>query len=239
MGTNDSNWEDIIGKAALERYEEIRALRAERDAKPFHAPEFEQCFKSTYDLCVTPLEALEAMNLSTRSLAVTQLHRELKSDRLKAVCEESIRLVDGEAKRQKYGVIAPWLWSAALPTPENDFWETGYLHVTIPSNVGQTMWNGQVELFGVRFSRVNLPGRQDEAPEEIGSEVTRPQASRADLEKFCRAMLSEWPDMTQDVAYEKAQLFYPDKRIARDNFRSILRSIRGDTKPGKKPKMDD
>ena len=89
-------------------------------------------------------------------------------------------------------------------------------------------------------SSARKPDPPAAAPPPQAGAVARPPASKADIERFCRGILAGWgQDVTQDWAYEKAVLFFADKKVARDAFRSILRSIRGPMKPGKRGKTGD
>jgi len=60
--------------------------------------------------------------------------------------------------------------------------------------------------------------------------------SAMDAERFCRFLLDVRPNATERDAHRRAVDFFHDRRVPRDWFWDIFRSIRGDKKPGPPPK---
>jgi len=132
--------------------------------------------------------------------------------------------------------------------------------VAWPSRADPTFWKvGDVTLYDaagsryatyhdVRFHPRDIqalippkpaPPQGTSPPEPLEPPIELKPPPRPEAEKFARAILHSWPDCTQDWAYEKAVAFFPKNKVPRDWFRSILRSIRGPQKPGKKPVAGD
>jgi len=150
--------------------------------------------------------------------------------------------------------ISRELWAEFSDEGNSLFWERGLAVITVffGDGSGYGGYSHTFRFFDVRFDPRSFSGRPISAPEppvqaapSLTAQATAdPQRaeprtadlSTADAERFCRAILGGWPDATQDFAHEKALLFFPDNRVPRDWFRSILRSIRGHKNPGRQPK---
>lgn len=141
-----------------------------------------------------------------------------------------------------FWIVPPGLWQSDPPSWNEAFWNTGDYAALHQSYRGS---DARFQLFGIRFEPAGIERFMraaglltEEAPSPPKPEPVKdlPPLSTAEAERFCRAILLGWPDCSQDFAHEKAVLFYPENKVSRDWFRSILRSIRGHTKPGKKPK---
>lgn len=221
----------VLSESAMQREKEIAELKAIKNAKPFVVPLLEQSFTSTYDLCVAPLEALKLLNLGSHDLAVIQMQRELKSGRIKAVCDEAIMFVDGQKTNQKFAVIGSWFWYLTYPDSDLDFWKTGYVQSLLPANIGQTEWQGDIEFFGVRFSPVNLPGFNQSNDDEIATddENEKPTVSKSDLGKWYQVFLGVHEQASEALALQSAQSMFPDKSVPRQ----MVRDLRGPQKRGK------
>lgn len=133
-------------------------------------------------------------------------------------------------------------WQRMDRNAEFYFWKTGDL--VVPDIRDGVVHRGSQRYFDIRLDPASFSGAplptvilELEAPAKAPTQGAPAPISKAEAERFCRAILAGWPDAGQDWAYEKAQLFFPDHKVARDFFRSILRSIRGSTRPGKKPKI--
>ena len=231
---DDSEIAGIFGEVAKSRLVELALARAKRVNLPPLTKIFSPGHEGACRECLTPGQLVKSLGLSTHELAVTQIHRELRSGRVRAICEEVHIAVGNVAHRPKWVSLDTWIWKLSAPLASEDFWETGYFHIVVPDNEYGSGEQGTFELFGVRFGFSSKPGAAAlklDDPVKPGSTL-----SKAEAENFCRAIVAGWPDASQDWAHAKAVLFYPDKSIPRDWFRSILRSIRGHRNPGKLPK---
>ena len=225
----------------------VQAIMAGRSRKyeppqPTTDRQFAEISQSDYDICLSPAKMLAAMPYGVANQV--QLGRELKADRYRSAADEVHWAYEGFTGRDKLALLPPWLWSIVMPDGASDFWRTGYLEAWIPKgdrdyslpDIGN--W---LRIYGVRFWAPDIneqPDSQVSAALNPADQDERAQLPKPEAERFCRAILTEWPQATQDWAFEKAQLFFPDHKFARDWFRLILRSIRGHTKRGKKPKTD-
>ena len=88
-----------------------------------------------------------------------------------------------------------------------------------------------------------LPGGQnhdDAAPVQLDTPPQQPLPLRdlptAEAENFSRAILAGWPQTTEEVALQKAKLFFPDNKVPKDWFLKKFRVIRGPKTRGKQPK---
>ena len=145
------------------------------------------------------------------------------------------------SRRFRFSVIPPHFWGQCGRWGDDHFWATGDQTFEFPGESTH-------RFLDIRFPPDWFAGSPDiehpgtasgESPSEQ-SDDDRPPLSRADAEKFCKAVLAGWGDsVTQDWAFDKAVLFFPEKKVTRDAFRSILRSIRGPMKPGKRGKIDE
>ena len=133
------------------------------------------------------------------------------------------------------------VWREADGSELHHFWNHGDLIVRRTSREG-TEYYYDVKFDPQSFSQnpPKPPSATSTQLEALDATDDRPNLSRADAERFCRAILAGWGnEVKQDWAFDKAVLFFPDKKVRRDAFRSILRSIRGPMKPGKRPKTTD
>jgi hypothetical protein len=149
-------------------------------------------------------------------------------------------------KMEDFVPIDPALWDKLQYHEELHFWETNGQNAVF-THFDRYGAATKQRFFDVRFEAAGFDGQRVPRPifTEDGGQVRQedagelPQLSKADAERFCKAILAGWPDAGQDFAHEKAVMFFPDRKVPRDWFRSILRSIRGPTKRGKKPKSDE
>ena len=123
------------------------------------------------------------------------------------------------------------------PTASHDFWKTGDVQLR-DSGYGD---DKRASLFGVKFDpagiRAMLPLSGDDQPEQTETQKSELKPlPKAEAEKFARAILSEWPQASQDWAHEKAMLFFPEHTMSRAQFRIIFRAIQGPKNRGKSPK---
>lgn len=151
---------------------------------------------------------------------------------------------------QPFVRISAGAWRRAGQSEQFYFWKTGHLVVQgteKTDDYGGVLTREKERYFNIRFDPASFSGRppppEDHAPEAAKTKLALPEElpplSKAEAERFCKAIVVGWPEATQDWAYEKAQLFFPGNKVTRDRFRSILRSIRGPMKPGKRGKTDD
>jgi hypothetical protein len=203
-------------------------------------PPAEQSFNREW---LTPEEALGLLRPVYFEVGTRRrwIMARLKTSQIIAVA----RTAAWSGQTRQFTPVGQGLWGQCDEWGDNHFWDTGDISLYTRDH--------RVRFLDVRFDPESFSGKppknllptfQSQPPEEPQASQSsisddRPHLSRADAERFCRAILTGWPDVTQDFAHEKATLFFPDKRVPRDRFRSILRSIRGATKPGKKAKTLD
>lgn len=182
----------------------------------------------------TPQGTIDSLKLSTRQLAITQLHRELRSGRLAAFCDEGIINFGAQVGRSHKSQIDPWIWRFGIPNAEADFWETGYHFFTLPETVGGSGVQGTIELFGVRFGWVR--GRSEHNTKAVDQPSQLTPLPKAEAERVAKAILEIWTGtVTESRAVELAKGMCPNHRVSRDPFLEIFRAIRGTKKPGKPP----
>lgn len=195
MGSDDSEFSKILKEGYLEQQQKLSEERAKRDAEPYRVPSLVSTTDENYGLCISPSDALATFKLSTDALAVTQLHREIRSGRVQAVCHEAITFLNGIKERFEHVVIGDWLWHLETPELESDFWETGYFRVLIPKTIGRSNYQGDIEFFGVRFRPDGLPGGVENPISPSGAKSTSdqlPPLPSAEAERLARAIIEIW-----------------------------------------------
>ena len=165
-------------------------------------------------------------------------------------------VVDAKSARREFQRLPDTYWRGFAPLADSHFWDTGdrsiWRRVVVSSSQA---WMGRstdqvrdAALYGVRFDpapirallQIATPTQEMPSAEQSAKAVAAIERgaplSRAEAEKFSKAILHGWPGATEEWVYEKALLFFPDRRVARDPFRVIFRAIRGPKKRGKQPK---
>jgi hypothetical protein len=240
MTSGDSDLSKLLYESMIERERKLAADKAERDKKPFVAPNIRQTDSQTYAQCVLPAVGLDHFKFSTRELSVTQVHRELKSSRVQAVCHEAISFINGKQERVPHAILDSWVWRVEVPAPDDGFWETGYFRILVPENMGRTSWRGEIEFFGTRFWPDGLPGGADNPlpstdRQEPGSDDTlKPDVSKADLERWHEVFSGIHPNTVEDFAIRSARAMFPDNKVSRQR----VRDLRGPQKRGKPTNRD-
>jgi hypothetical protein len=206
---------------------------------PTTVREFAEISQAEYDSWLTPEAMLAAMPYGM--LSATQLERELRAERYLSAADEVIWAFEGKTGRDRLARLPAWLWTIVMPAAAADFWHTGYLEAWIPEGGGYVISSGNwLHVYGVRFWYPGLQapaGVTQGAKASSGSSADRiGNLSTADAERFCRAIVAGWPDSTREFARAKALLFFPDKKVPRDWFFGVFRSIQGHRNPGKQPK---
>ena len=146
-------------------------------------------------------------------------------------------LLNGESNSVLRAIIDPWVWFLSFPAPDSDFWETGYHHDHLPKTYGRTSWQGDIELFRVRFLLDDLTAGADHpAPANAAARTPLP---KAEAERVSRAILEIWTNtVTEARALELARGMCTDHKVSRDPFLETFRVIRGGKKPGKPASND-
>lgn len=227
MASGDSDIGKIIEAAALAREKELRELRAQPRTLPPLSMIFVQSSEEVHGGFLAPNNLAKSLNLSTHDLAVTQIHRELRSGRIKALCEEVHVSVGNVIDRLKWVELDPWIWKLAAPSATADFWETGYFHIAIPATVGGSGSQGSFELFRVRFGW--LRSRSEPGSEVDASQPGKATVGKADLAKWFDVFSSIHPDAVEDFALRSASAMFPDNHVPRQ----WVRDLRGPRKRGK------
>ncbi|WP_422059122.1 hypothetical protein [Sphingopyxis sp.] len=234
MTTGDSDASKLLYESIIERERKLAAAKAERDKKPFVVPDISEAFDDTYAQCILPSAALERFKFSTRELSVTQMHRELKSSRVQAVCHEAISFINGMGTRISRAMLDSWVWHVDVPAPDDGFWETGYFRILVPETMGRTSWQGEIEFFGIRFWPDGLPGGVDnplpsQRQEPSGDDALKPDVSQADLDRWHEIFTAIHPNAVEDFAIRSARAMFPENKVARQR----VRDLRGPQKRGK------
>lgn len=153
MAADDSSLTNALIDAEKRRQERI-----ERDAVAFSLDDFLASDVRTYNSFISPKDALARFPYAPE-LAVQQLCRELRFDRVQAVCDEGAIFYNNKSYRVKLAVLHSWHWWQQMPQLTDDFWETGYLEIMIPEKVGGLSFKtcGSIRYFGVRFDPARLP----------------------------------------------------------------------------------
>lgn len=198
-----------------------------------------------YRRWLTPKQAL---GLLPNALQVAANSRALINrawlGRVRTASEVIVVVQEDREDQAEFALLPPAYWHMDPPKWPNDFWTTGDHYVLLPSETGAIGRGIYVSLIGVRFEpagvemlRQQLNGEVPDvpvtSPEVAEKPIPKAQLSQADAKRFLRAILSEWPDQSEDWLREKATLFFANYRIPRDWFRGILRELRGSKKPGR------
>lgn len=233
MAGGESDIAKIFEEAALASAKELQELRAQPLNLPPFAKIFASSFEEVHSKFLVPIEMAKSLNLSSHNVAVTQIHRELKSGRLKALCEE-VHIAVGDVRgRPKWVELDPWIWKLSAPNVDADFWETGYFQIEVPATAGGTGSQGSFELFGVRFGWAQTRSEPGEKAEDSQSPQQTP-LPKAEAERVAKAILELWANaVTETRAFQLARGMCPDHKVSRDPFLETFRAIRGVKKPGK------
>ncbi|AVA13591.1 hypothetical protein C3E99_06810 [Sphingopyxis sp. MG] len=143
---------------------------------------------------------------------------------------------------REYGKLGAFLWKTnSEPKEYENFWKSGTHTLTRPIDPYRTDNRYPIECFGIRLDPAGIDTilRDSGASTDGEPREQKPPSSPlsdAEARRFAAAIVAGWPEASQDWAHEKAQLFFPDKSISRDNFRVIFRAIQGPKTPGKTKK---
>jgi hypothetical protein len=160
----------------------------------------------------------------------------------------------------QFVILKPDLWKDWPCMADPDFWANG--DVTL-SNFRTPAGATTATFFSVRLEPEGfseLPPMQASAPKEdeaadpkllVDAAVATVLEHRAgqkqtvgkldplsisDAEKFCRFILEVRPEISERNAHQRAVQVFPDRKVPRDWFWEIFRSIRGPKNPGRVPK---
>ena len=181
---------------------------------------------------LTPAQAIDRYSHLRWDEAARYIWRRAQSG-LIAVVAETVHLNDGEDPGRLVR-LPPELLNAKAALEDVEFWKSGdtEIHAYQDGPVGLLISSGFASLFDVRFDPDGMPSPSVAHEEESKN---RNDVPRADIERFAKALLHGWPEMTERDAYAKAKLFFPDNRVSREPFLEIFRAIRGPRNPGKPP----
>ncbi|MCR2833309.1 hypothetical protein [Parerythrobacter lacustris] len=228
--TGESDFSKLLQQNLWEREKELSEARARRDAETFEAPVFLVADAESYARCLHPEGALASLGLSSKGLAVTQLHREIRSARVQVIAHEAIWALDGTVISLSYPVIDAWYWHLSVPDEASDFWETGYFSASIPTTKGKSKFRGTVEIYGGRFWPDNLPGGEgNPRPGQASAKDTRPPVPDADLRRWHEVFSQVHQHSTEEAALRSAQAMFPDNHVSRQK----VRDLRGPQKRGR------
>ena len=161
-------------------------------------------------------------------------------------------LIATRCRRMKFVARRP---NAYRPDRDNcaishEFWERFEINNLrsvenwIAGDFGLSYGDVNTLIFGAEFCFEDVQSiipQKRPAVAGIGDKPAQPDRgsplSEADAKRFASAIISGWPDASQDWAHEKALLFFPDRAISRDKFRAIFRAIQGPKNRGKPTKM--
>jgi len=193
-----------------------------------------------YPTWCTPADALSRLPQSwDYKTKVRWIAERLTGGLIRAASPAHLLKTQNEATRE-FRFILPIYWKDWACLADSDFWAAGdvtfYNAIRMGFGVVTTGTFYSVRLDPAPFAEFDGGGEPPAKPAaQVPKADERKPPASAELKRFCRAVLSEWPDASEDWLREKAVLFFPDNRIRRDPFREILREIRGPVKRGKKP----
>lgn len=192
---------------------------------------------------LTPEEALDLLTYDERDTKRRWLMSRLKTEQIIAVA----RTGAPGGRMEPFPLVPAQYWGGWDEYGDEHFWATGDATFHVGIRAGYS--GHKLRFLDIRFDpssfsgertmRIPLPPAPPAPPEaEVPPTppVPRKDISRDDAERFSRAILAGWPDSTEDFAYRKAELFFPDKKVPRDWFKKIFRLIRGPKNRGKQPK---
>ena len=140
---------------------------------------------------------------------------------------------------------------------DDNFWDDGDASFSVPADGGIEGYSfTTLRCFDIRFDPATFSGRPPPSVPPDGSprtvivpeiadesdegEPLKPERdkeiSKDDATRFSRAVLAGWPDATEKFAHEKALAFFPNRKVPRDWFLRIFRSIRGPKSRGVQPR---
>jgi hypothetical protein len=202
----------------------------------------------------------------TPSAAVTVLkHLHYSAARDTIIERAKFGYIKSAARRYNFGnkagellVLPATLWQDAEGSIHGSwFWSTGDITVEVPQRSGSYQTT-RLALFGVRFDPAGIQELCPEISRSVGPQIA-PQAARPDAEPatpaieespelirgppVSDALLRDWyelyrrayPDTadTEPLAIESAKGMFPRKYVARRR----VRELRGQRKPGRKPRQ--
>lgn len=230
MSTGDSGEYTTLQDLLVQAYKPPEPI-------PYTAPPFGSADPEHYAQSLSPRQALARFPYD-HELAVIQLKRELEVDRVQGIAHEAIWSLGDNVGTLKHFVAASWVWRLAMPRHDNDFWDTGYLDVWVPSTIQRYSVElmGRIRLFGVRFwpdgdafQMLNTSADSGTKPSEAKSPV-----AVADLERWYSVFVGTHEISSEDFALRSAQAMFPDNHVSRQR----VRDLRGPQKRGKPANRD-
>jgi hypothetical protein len=205
--------------------------------------------KALWEGWVSPSVAIDSIR--RRDLlfetAVRTIGERIKAGLVRVIAQTVVGAASDD--RRSYAEIGERIWGHWDPLENYDFWRTGDLQIYRAGVTGYGDQTVLASLFGVRFEPAGIAAllpagsvvatARDEPASARSKALPRTPLSKTEAERFCRAIIAGWPDATQDWAHAKALLFYPENDVPRDWFRSILRSMRPEKRPGRLPNERD
>lgn len=203
-----------------------------REPIPFAVPPFQSTPAENYAKSLTPRQLLATFPYED-GLAVRQAGRELRYSRLQAVAHEAIWHLGEDQGKLSYAIVDDWVWWLTMPKISDDFWETGYLEVWVPSTIHEfhVELQGAVRLYGLRFWPEGdafgaLPGATGISDQ---SRSEKPPVSEADMSNWWRVFSGVHPEASEDLAQRSARAMFPDNHVSRQK----VRDLRGPQKRGR------
>jgi hypothetical protein len=187
-----------------------------------------------------PIAAINLINPAYQDQSTTKrwIMARLKTGVIQAVA----RTTEIQGKRYEFNAVPQRLWNQCDDWGEDHFWQTG----------DEIFYHGEtrVRSLDIRFdpntiaSRALKPSPPEmdptpatpPKPKEKSGPNKRDNLSPSDAERFCKFLLEVRPNATERDAHKRAVNFFHDRKVPRDWFWDIFRTIRGHRNPGKQPK---
>jgi hypothetical protein len=185
-------------KKATDALREALMAQANEPDPPIPDRPFELSDQAHYDGALSPSEALERLGLSTNT-AIVQLNRELEHGRIEAIANEAI-WGGANQKRARFPLVPTWAWGLRDMTPQDDFWETGYLYAFFPTRRYSIDTSRNISFFGIKFWPNNFPPPKVTATEQS----TTPATAERVISRGGRPAKPWWDDLWADIG---AQLY--------------------------------
>jgi hypothetical protein len=204
---------------------------------PYSPPPFSSASPEHYAQSLTPRQVLERFPFD-HQLSVIQLKRELEVDRVQGIAHQAIWSLGEDEGTLANFIAASWVWWLAMPRPESDFWDTGYLDIWVPSTIHsyRVELMGRIRLYGVRFwpDGDAFKVLSTDTEEEAKSQELKPPVAAADIERWYSVFSGTHEISSEDFAVRSAQAMFPDNHVSRQR----VRDLRGPQKRGKPSNRD-
>ncbi|OCC24150.1 hypothetical protein MB02_07720 [Croceicoccus estronivorus] len=196
---------------------------------------------------LTPAQALESLAGKWPDAEIRKrwIYRRLASGQIVSIAatfSHNRQVSTGEPT-----AIRPEFWADPWRQLDADFWETGDITITdeepfvgvmiLPDTTPMRPTN-RMELFDVRFDPTAFPevpvANSDDVVDPTGTDL--PPLPTAETKRYLTVYLEAFGEqVTEGKALTATRAAYPKNSISREQFRELLRELRGPGKRGKPP----